>query len=190
MVVMLAVAQLPATALPTATLQQRMNTTASSLQTGEVLNNDNSKARSKSAVDTTKSGVTRSKLDARAPSLTVANAIRPPSAVDDAEATPSGTPFIIRVLRNDSDPQNLPLKVVAISPPTNGGTVTFDDSTVFYAPALGFAGIDTFTYTISNGVLTNTAFVDAIVLPPPGRIWEDDSFDALVLGSLSGRTAG
>jgi len=115
-----------------------------------------------------------------------AQAILPPNAVDDAETINPGTTRSIRVLANDSDPQNFPLKVVAITTPANG-TAAFNDSTVIYTPSFGYSGIDTFQYTISNGVLTSSAFVDAIVLPPPGTIWEDDIFNPLTTGALSGQ---
>jgi hypothetical protein len=116
----------------------------------------------------------------------VAQTNRPPNAVDDAEITNPGTAIAISVLANDSDPQGKALKVIAVSAPANG-TATFNDSTVIYAPNSGFTDIDVFTYVISNGALTDTAFVDAIVLPPPDSIWENDIFDPLALGALSGQ---
>jgi len=115
-----------------------------------------------------------------------AQTVRPPSAVDDAETTSPGTPLTISVLANDTDPQNLSLEVVSVGAPANG-TATTNGTTVVYTPISDFSGIDTFTYTISNGQRTNTATIDAIVLPPPGSIWDDDVFDPLALGPLDGQ---
>jgi PKD repeat protein len=115
-----------------------------------------------------------------------AAAILRPNAVDDAEVTDPGTSLTITVLSNDTDPQNLPLTVVAVGTPANGAATT-NGTTVLYTPTAGFSGIDTFTYTISNGELTNSATIDAIVLPPPGLIWQDDVFDPLALGPLNGQ---
>ncbi|MCI0692545.1 cadherin-like domain-containing protein, partial [candidate division KSB1 bacterium] len=110
-----------------------------------------------------------------------------PNAVDDAFFTDPGTLVTMPVLANDSDLQGLPLTVVAISAPGNG-TATFNNTTVFYTPNSGFSGIDSLTYTVSNGVLTNTANVDAIVLPQPDLIWENDTFDPLNVGALAGQS--
>ncbi len=116
-----------------------------------------------------------------------AQTILRPNAVDDAEATPQNTVLLIRVLDNDS-PRDGTLRVIAVGTPANG-TASTDGAIVRYAPNLGFTGIDTFTYIISNGTQTDTALVDAIVLPPPGAIWENDVFDDLTLGSLNGQNS-
>jgi hypothetical protein len=56
------------------------------------------------------------------------------------------------LLANDTDPDGgTPAFVSVSATSTNGGTVTSDATTVFYTPAAGFTGADTFTYTINDG---------------------------------------
>ncbi len=43
------------------------------------------------------------------------------------------------------------------------GTVAIDDGTVTYTPAAGFSGTDTFDYTITDGIATDTATVTVAV---------------------------
>ena len=61
----------------------------------------------------------------------------------------------------DFDPEGQPLSVVAAGPPNQGGTVVLQTASnlVFYSPAAGFSGTETFTYTISDGALSTTAHV-------------------------------
>ena len=75
---------------------------------------------------------------------------RPPIAVDDVAVTTVSTPVTIDVLANDSDPDGDPLTVISVSQPANGG-VQISNNEVIYQPARGFTGVDTFTYTISDG---------------------------------------
>ncbi|MFL7790658.1 MAG: Calx-beta domain-containing protein [Anaerolineae bacterium] len=96
----------------------------------------------------------------RAVSLTVVNA--PPVAGDDTTSTPEDTPRVIAVLGNDSDPNDDPLAVVAVGTPTEGVAGT-NGATVTYTPTLNFNGQDVFTYTISDGALTDTATVTVTV---------------------------
>jgi hypothetical protein len=72
----------------------------------------------------------------------------PPVANDDTATTAQNTPVNINVLANDTDEDNDPLAVTAVSNPPNGSAVVNGDQTVTYTPDTGFAGQDTFTYTI------------------------------------------
>jgi hypothetical protein len=76
-----------------------------------------------------------------------------PVAQDDSASTFSGTPVTIAVLANDSDADaGQTISVTGTSGgPANGGAVVNGDGTITYTPNLGFAGIDTFTYAISDG---------------------------------------
>src|SRR5262245_23150674 len=86
-----------------------------------------------------------------------------PIAVDDAELVPDGSPtLVINVLANDSDPDGDPLTVTTVATPDHGAATT-NGTTVTYTPNAGFSGADTFDYTISDGVLTDTAIVIANV---------------------------
>lgn len=78
---------------------------------------------------------------------------QPPDAVDDSATTFSGTPVTVPVLGNDTDP-DVPantLTVTATTPAANGSVTIDAATTVTYTPVLGFYGIDTFTYSISDG---------------------------------------
>jgi hypothetical protein len=64
----------------------------------------------------------------------------------------------LAILANDSDPDGDTLTITNISNPTNG-TAIISGNNVTYTPKAGFSGQDTFIYTISDGVLTDTAMV-------------------------------
>ena len=97
----------------------------------------------------------------------------PPTAVDDAAVTDEDTAVIIGVLANDTDPENDPLTVSAVTQGTNG-TVTNNGTDVTYTPNADFNGSDSFTYTVSDGNGgTDTANVNVTVTPvndPPGAV--------------------
>ena len=100
----------------------------------------------------------------------VANAA--PIAAPDAAATMIGTPVEIAVLANDSDPDAGPqaLGVTSVSAPTYG-TATLMAGAVRYQPGWGYAGVDGFSYVISDSGLTATGLVTVtvtnLILPPP-----------------------
>ncbi|MEE8603270.1 Ig-like domain-containing protein, partial [Euzebya tangerina] len=86
---------------------------------------------------------------------------QPPVADDDTASTGPGTPVTIDVLSNDSDPDgdDAALTITAVSDPPNG-SVTIVDGQLVYTPDPGFAGQDTFTYTVTDEQgLTQTATV-------------------------------
>ncbi len=74
----------------------------------------------------------------------------PPVAVNDSATTDPGAAVKVAVLSNDSDPESDPLAIQSV---TNGshGTVTHDGILATYSPDPGFAGADSFTYTVSDG---------------------------------------
>lgn len=75
----------------------------------------------------------------------------PPDAVDDSATTEMGTPVIIDVLGNDTDPDGDPLTVTSVSDDENGTTTLNEDGTVTFTPNEGYTGETDFTYTISDG---------------------------------------
>jgi hypothetical protein len=90
----------------------------------------------------------------------------PPTATNDGATTAEDTPVTVSVLTNDSDPEGQPLTVTAVSAPAHGtAQVTGSGSTVRYAPAANYNGSDSFTYTVSDGVMTSTATVSITVTP-------------------------
>ncbi len=74
----------------------------------------------------------------------------PPVAEDDTATTGLGTPVIIDVTANDSDPDGDPLTITFLTDPANGYVVDNGDGTVTYTPDAGFFGDDTFEYDISD----------------------------------------
>ena len=61
-----------------------------------------------------------------------------------------GFPTIVDVVANDSDPDGDALRVVSVQDPDHG-TATIVDNKVEYVRDFGFAGLDTFTYTVDDG---------------------------------------
>ena len=95
----------------------------------------------------------------------------PPSAADDEIATNENNSITIDVLSNDSDVEADPLVIASFTQPTNGSVALDDNGTptdltddqLIYTPNPGFAGSDTFSYTISDGRDTDTANVSITV---------------------------
>ncbi len=94
--------------------------------------------------------------------VTVTPVNDPPDAVDDDKVlAATNRPVSVEVLRNDSDVEGDTLLLVSFdSTSANGGSVTRDDHNtpgdlsddlLIYTPAADFGGIDSFTYTISDG---------------------------------------
>ncbi|MDO9368144.1 MAG: tandem-95 repeat protein [Sphingopyxis sp.] len=73
-----------------------------------------------------------------------------PTAANDTASTNEDTPVTITVLSNDTDPDGDPLTVTAASA-ANGTVVRNANGTVTYSPNANFNGVDTITYTISDG---------------------------------------
>ncbi|MGB0133141.1 Ig-like domain-containing protein [Dokdonella sp.] len=78
---------------------------------------------------------------------------QPPVAVDDDGGALKGYSTDIDVLANDSDPDGDPLTVISVDHTGPGiAEITINpDNTIHYQSIHGFSGIDTFSYTISDG---------------------------------------
>ncbi len=87
-----------------------------------------------------------------------------PTAVDDTAETNQNEPVLIDVLANDVPGSSGDPVLVSVGEPGNG-TAVITDTFILYTPAPDFFGTDTFTYTITDGVLTDTAVVTVTVLP-------------------------
>ena len=75
---------------------------------------------------------------------------QPPDAADDFESTVSGTAVTVPVLANDTDADEADsLSVIALTAPIHGAAI-HSGTTVTYTPFSGFAGVDTFSYTVSD----------------------------------------
>jgi VCBS repeat-containing protein len=96
--------------------------------------------------------------------VTISGVNDAPTAGDDSAFVTSGSSVTIPVLANDSDPEGDALTVLSASNGANGTVVVNPDGTVTYTPNAGFAGNDSFTYTVkdANGA-TDTATVALVV---------------------------
>ncbi len=108
----------------------------------------------------------------------------PTANADSFDVVIDSTDNLLDVLANDtSDPDaSETLSVTAVGEASNGGTVEIasNGTGVLYTPATGFTGSETFTYTVSDGDLTQTAIATVTVAPaddPPSAV--DDTFDNL-----------
>ncbi len=74
----------------------------------------------------------------------------PPTAHDDVETTDMGTPVVIPILSNDSDPEGEPLTISNVGNPQNGTVMSNPNGTVTYTPNPDFVGVDNFTYEVCD----------------------------------------
>ena len=100
-----------------------------------------------------------------------------PTAVDDAATTDEDTPVVVSVLSNDDDPENDSLLVAAVGPGAHGAATISRIYTVVYTPTLDFHGSDTFTYTVSDGSLTDSGTVTVTVNGAPVAVDDTASTD-------------
>ena len=95
-----------------------------------------------------------------------------PLAVDDTVATAEDAAAItITPLTNDSDPDaGQTLSIVSVGPASAGGSISFNaiNGTIAYQNASDYSGVETFTYTVSDGAGGfSTATVTVNVAPTP-----------------------
>ena len=99
-------------------------------------------------------------------SVTVENVA--PVAEDDADSVlEASDDNAIDVLDNDYDLNGDTLSITVVGIPDHGGAATEDGGMIDYSPATGFIGTETFTYTVSDGALTDTATVMIEVVAAP-----------------------
>ncbi|MCR8726843.1 cadherin-like domain-containing protein, partial [Frigidibacter sp. ROC022] len=121
-----------------------------------------------------------------------------PEASSDDFYTPLGAPLQIDaadLLANDSDPNLDSLTVSGLTQPGHGTIASDGEGGWIYSPEAGFEGTDTFTYTVTDGELTDTASVSVLV-GNPIDVWYglDQSFGTPgeaqswinILGNVSG----
>ncbi|MCI0684016.1 MAG: Ig-like domain-containing protein [Gemmataceae bacterium] len=124
-----------------------------------------------------------------------------PEANDDTATTDEDQAVVIPVLTNDTDPDGDPLTITDVSAPMHGTVVVLGQGLMTYQGELNYFGLDSFTYTISDGQgHTDTATVaitinavndmpvavdDSYTMPednllgaaPPGVLWNDADAD-------------
>ncbi len=91
-----------------------------------------------------------------------------PTAADDTLTIDHNTSGNIDPRTNDSDPDGLPLTVVAVSTPSNGTAVIEANGTVTYTHNGSKVFTDSFTYDIEDADgAPATATIDITITPPP-----------------------
>jgi VCBS repeat-containing protein len=83
-------------------------------------------------------------------SINVTSVNDAPLAADDSVVTAVNTPVLVDVLVNDRDVDGGTLAIAAFQQPING-TTAIQDGRILYTPNGGFAGSDTFQYTVADG---------------------------------------
>ncbi|BCX49009.1 peptidase M11 [Haloferula helveola] len=92
--------------------------------------------------------------------LTIPAFAAAPVALDDLVLVEEGTTVTVDYLTaNDSDADGDLLSVVTTTPPSNGTLTPLGGGAYSYMPDPGFTGLDSFTYVVSDGVLTDTGSV-------------------------------
>ena len=91
----------------------------------------------------------------------------PPLAVSDVATTEANTAVVIDLLGNDSDPEDEPLTLRALTLPVNGLVEVGSDQKITYTPATGFTGTDSFTYTVADSHGQATSAVVTVTVTPP-----------------------
>jgi Bacterial Ig domain len=92
--------------------------------------------------------------------------VSPVAAADSASST-NDAPVTINVLTNDSETDGTidTTSVQIVSQPAHGSVSVSNTGSVTYTPVAGFAGTDSFTYTMKDtqGALSNVATVTVAV---------------------------
>ena len=88
-----------------------------------------------------------------------------PLAVNDSVTVPrNSTSNAINALANDADQDGDSLRVIAVGTPISGtASIATGGSVVLYTPNRAFSGSDSFTYTVTDGLLSSTATVNVSV---------------------------
>ncbi len=100
-------------------------------------------------------------------SITVNPVNDAPIAVNDSAETKENTAVTVAVLANDSDAEGDAMTVTAVSKPAHGTVALNADGTISYKPFFQFSGVDSFTYTVSDGKVDSTASVNVTVIGAP-----------------------
>ena len=115
-----------------------------------------------------------------------------PVAQDDSAITNEGTLVTIPLLANDSDPDGDFLLVESFTQPAHGSVLN-TRTAVSYIPDTGFSGIDTFSYTVSDGnggtatakVIVSVAAVNDLPIAQDDSAITDEGIPVIILVLLN-----
>jgi len=99
--------------------------------------------------------------------------------VADSVSVAQNQSVSIDVVGNDSDPEGVSLAISAVETPSSGSIVSFDTTNITYTSAV--SGLDTFTYTVTDGSNSATNIVSVQVLPQPMLAMPDAEGDIVAL---------
>ena len=97
--------------------------------------------------------------------INVSNVNEAPTAVNDTATTDEDQSVRIDVLANDTDPdtERAALTVSVLRDPLDGTARVESDRTITYTPNANFAGENSFTYSVSDGSLSDAGSVTVTV---------------------------
>lgn len=90
-----------------------------------------------------------------------------PHATDDEGATAEDTAVDVDALGNDYDPDGDEITIASVGQPEHGTAAVVSPGVIRYTPAANFHGADSFTYTVTDGSLTDDGRVDVDVSSVP-----------------------
>ncbi|MBY8978076.1 tandem-95 repeat protein, partial [Rhodobacteraceae bacterium NNCM2] len=100
-----------------------------------------------------------------------------PVAVDDSLTVQADTTRLIDVaadlLANDTDIDGDALSLADLGTPAHGTVIANGDGTYSYIPETGFRGVDTITYTVTDGEASSTGTL-SLAVAPQGGFFSDD----------------
>lgn len=115
---------------------------------------------------------------------------RAPSAVPDTASTNHGTPVNVDVRANDSDPDGDPLGVESVTQPQHGTATIQSNGLVRYVPAAGYAGGDSFSYTIGDGRGATAVSTVGITVDPRNALTVAKTGNGKVVSTPAGIDCG
>ncbi len=102
----------------------------------------------------------------------------PPTAVGSSAGTPGGTPVWVPLTA--SDPEGAELRVALIGPPAHGTVIaTSPELGIVYTPAAGFAGDDSFNFTVTDGRNLSAPATVTVHVGNEGPVAEPDTVAGL-----------
>jgi len=114
--------------------------------------------------------------DTQALSIVVDNVNENPqwSGAAPSYTTPSGTQLVVGtgggLMNNAQDPDGNPVQLVLLSGPSRGSLNLSADGSFLYQPDAGFAGVDRFTVTLSDGSLQGLSRVIEVRVEAPASL--------------------